>query len=91
MNQELKDILLELGVFKRVDIPSEQIEQIKPEELRIDFNGRPYVIHDAGLTTEEVNTFLNAQQTMQIKIIKNVVLIYFIFSLLVAILFFFGS
>lgn len=87
MNQELKDMLLHLDIYKRVDVPKEEMDQISPEELRMDFNGNPYFIQDPGLSTEEVNTMLRAQQTLQIKMIKNIVLIFFICYLLATVFF----
>ena len=83
MNQHLKDMLLKLDVFKRFDVPQEQVDQIKPEELRRDVDsGKFFVIYDDGLTPEEIKTMLLAKQTMYIKTIKNIALFYFIISLL---------
>ena len=82
MKQELKDMLLELGVFKRVEVPNEQTNQVIPEELRRDSYGKHYVIDDGGLSNEEINTFLNAKQTMLIRTIHYTLVTFFLFFLI---------
>lgn len=86
MNQKVKDMLLDLGVFKRIDVPVEQVDQVRPEELRKDQNGHQYVIHDEGLSIEEIKIMLSAQQAADIRTIKSIVVFCFACSLLAAVL-----
>ncbi len=86
MNQRIKDMLLDLGVFKRIDVPVEEVNQVIPEELRKDQNGHSYVIHDDGLSIEEINIMLSAQQSADIRTIKSIVVFCFACSLMAAVL-----
>ena len=81
----VKCLVESAGVFNMESIAADQDGNFPQGEI-ITKGGYSYLLDDKGLTDDEVNTALLALQTKHLETIKNIVLTYFILSLIVGLI-----